>query len=253
MRMTRYSAQQFSSTKTIKRKTGVFSMKSLIRTSMLAMAVSLSAASFNVIAEEVDESKITTPAEAIAALKAGNERFTSGNVLNQDFKEQIAKTAGGQAPFATILSCLDSRIPPEIVFDLGIGDAFVGRVAGNIEDVNMLGSFEFATAAVGTKVVVVMGHTSCGAVIGACGGVELGNLTALLGEIEPAVEIVRTANPGGKICEAPLVDEVSRQNVLKTIADIRESSPVMAGLEADGKLKIVGAMYDISSGTVTWL
>ncbi len=134
---------------------------------------------------EVDESKITSPQAALDALIAGNERFVSGDVINQDFAKQIAKTSTGQKPYATILSCLDSRIPPEIVFDQGIGDVFVGRVAGNIEDVHMLGSFEFATELSGTKLLVVMGHTSCGAVGGACANAKLGSLTHLLTDIQP--------------------------------------------------------------------
>jgi len=203
--------------------------------------------------ESVDEAVITTPDEAIMALKAGNERFLSGDVLDQDFSAQIEATAGGQAPFAGILSCLDSRVPPEILFDQGIGDIFVGRVAGNIEDTNMVGSFEFAGALVNIKLLVVMGHTSCGAVIGACSGAELGNLTALLGQIQPSVDVVAAEFPDGEICEAPLVDRIAMQNVEQTIADIRATSPVLVELETEGKIKIVGAMYDVSTGKVTWL
>ena len=203
--------------------------------------------------ESVDETAITTPDEAIAALKAGNERFVSGNVLNQDFAAQIEATAGGQQPYATILSCLDSRIPPEIVFDQGIGDIFVGRVAGNVEDVNMVGSFEFASALVGTKVLVVMGHTSCGAVKGACADAELGNLTDLLEDLREPVELIEAKHPETDVCVAPHVDHIAEENVRKTIRDIREMSPVLADLENDGKLKIVGAMYDITSGKVTFL
>ena len=203
--------------------------------------------------ESVDETKISTPDEAIAALVAGNERFLSGSTLNQDFAEQIEATAGGQQPYASILSCLDSRIPPEIIFDQGIGDIFVGRVAGNVEDVNMVGSFEFASALVGTKVLVVMGHTSCGAVKGACADAELGNLTTLLGEIREPVELVEAEHPNTDVCVAPHVDHIAELNVQKTIEDIRAMSPVLAELEQEGKLKIVGAMYDIGTGKVTFL
>jgi carbonic anhydrase len=212
--------------------------------------------SANVFAHDhssVDETAITTPDEAIKALQDGNLRFVSGNVLNQDFKAQIEATAGGQQPFAGILSCLDSRVPPEIVFDQGIGDVFVGRVAGNIEDVNMIGSFEFAGELVGVKLLVVMGHTSCGAVKGACAGAELGNLTALLDDIEPAVELVKTGIEEGEMCAAEHIDHMAEANVRQTIEDIRAASPVLVNLEATGKLKIVGAMYDISNGVVTWL
>ena len=171
----------------------------------------------------------------------------------QDFAEQIEATAGGQQPYASILSCLDSRIPPEIIFDQGIGDIFVGRVAGNVEDVNMVGSFEFASALVGTKVLVVMGHTSCGAVKGACADAELGNLTTLLGEIREPVELVEAEHPNTDVCVAPHVDHIAELNVQKTIEDIRAMSPVLAELEQEGKLKIVGAMYDIGTGKVTFL
>ncbi|MEO1246912.1 MAG: carbonic anhydrase family protein [Pseudomonadota bacterium] len=221
-------------------------MKAILASALLLITASA-------FAFEVDESKITTPDEALAALKAGNERFTSGNTLNQDFAKQIEKTGGGQQPYATILSCLDSRIPPEIVFDQGIGDVFVGRVAGNIEDIHMLGSFEFATAAVGTKLLVVMGHTSCGAVGGACQNVKLGNLTHLLTEIRPAVELVQTEHPNADVCAAKHIDQVSEENVRLTVRDIREKSEVIAGLEKEGKLKVVGAMYDITTGEVTFL
>jgi len=143
---------------------------------MRSAALALMLTSTATVAFEVDESKITTPDEALAALTAGNERFVSGKPLNQDFSRQIAKTSEDQQPYATILSCLDSRIPPEIIFDQGIGDVFVGRVAGNVESVNMVGSFEFATALKGVKLLVVMGHTSCGAVAGACQGAKLGKV-----------------------------------------------------------------------------
>lgn len=213
--------------------------------------------SANVFADDhssVDETAVTTPDEAIQALKDGNLRFVSGDVLNQDFKAQIDATAGGQQPFAGILSCLDSRVPPEIVFDQGIGDVFVGRVAGNIEDTNMIGSFEFAGELVGVKLLVVMGHTSCGAVAGACAGAELGNLTALLDDIQPAVELVKAdLEEGAEMCAAQHVDHMAEANVRKTIDDIRSASPVLVELEEEGKLKIVGAMYDISNGVVTWL
>jgi carbonic anhydrase len=202
---------------------------------------------------EVDESKIKTPKQALEALKAGNERFVSGKPLNQDYRKQIEKTSGGQQPYATILSCLDSRVPPEILFDQGIGDLFVGRVAGNIEDIHMLGSFEFAKQVVGTKLLVVLGHTSCGAVIGACQNVKLDNLTHLLSEIRPAVATVEAAHPGKDVCAKPLVDEVAAENVRRTIRDIREKSQVIVDLEKQGKLMVVGAMYDIGTGKVTFL
>lgn len=223
-----------------------------IKTAALAAMIT-GASAMSAMAASVDETKFTTPDEAIAALVAGNERFVSGDVLNQDFSKQIEETASGQSPYAAILGCLDSRVPPEIVFDQGIGDIFVGRVAGNVESTNMTGSFEFASALVGVKVLVVMGHTSCGAVAGSCAAAELGNLTALLGDIRPAVDLVKAENPGKNVCEAPLLDTIAVANVEQTIADIRASSPVISGLEEEGKLKVVGAMYDISTGEVTFM
>jgi carbonic anhydrase len=220
-----------------------------IRSAALATMLASTAA----IAFEVDESKITTPDEAIAALVAGNERFVTGNTLNQDFAKQIDKTASDQKPYATVLSCLDSRVPPEIIFDQGIGDIFVGRVAGNVESVNMVGSFEFASALKGVPLLVVMGHTSCGAVAGACQDAKLGNLTHLLGEIQPAVQLVKKAHPGENACASPLLDDISAVNVNETIKGIRQMSPVLTDLEAKGKLKIVGAMYDITTGKVTFI
>ena len=205
------------------------------------------------MASEVEVGKITSPDEAIAALKAGNERFVTGNMNNQDFAKQIEQTSGGQHPYAAILSCLDSRIPTEIVFDQGIGDVFVGRVAGNVEDVNMVGSFEFAAALKGVKAIVVMGHTSCGAVDGACQNAKLGNLTLLLDEIQPAVELVKLQHPNENVCDAPLVNDISEANVVKTINDIRAKSTIITTLESEGKVKLVGAMYDVSTGKVRFL
>lgn len=226
-------------------------MKRLMMSASFALALGLAASAAQ--AYEVDESKITTPAEALAELKAGNERFLTGNTLKQDFQRQIEKTAGGQAPYATVLSCLDSRIPPEIIFDQGIGDLFIGRVAGNIEDIHMIGSFEFAKGVMGTKLLVVMGHTSCGAVKGACDNAKLGSLTHLLSDIRPTVELIQSRHPGENVCEAPHLDEISEENVRRTIADIREKSTVISDLEDEGKLKVVGAMYDISTGKVRFL
>jgi carbonic anhydrase len=202
---------------------------------------------------QVDETKITTPEEALQALKDGNKRFVNNEPLNQDFQRQIAETANGQKPYAGILSCLDSRVPPEIVFDQGFGDVFVGRVAGNIEDINMLGSFEFATELVGTKLLVVLGHTSCGAVKGACQNAKLGNLTHLLDEIRPAVETIKAKHPDKDVCSPEMIDLVVEQNVIDTIEDIRSKSQVITELEAAGKVMVVGAMYDISTGKVRFL
>ena len=222
-----------------------------MKTALLALGLLAAGAT---AAFEVDEAKITTPDEALAALKAGNARFLSGEVINQDYLRQIEKTAGGQAPYASIISCLDSRVPPEIVFDQGIGDIFVGRVAGNIEDMNLLGSLEFAKEVKQTKLLVVMGHTSCGAVGGAGGDVKLGSLTHLLHEIQPAINLARQEHPEiENICDAAHIDLVAEANVRKTIEDIRNRSRVISDREDSGQLKVVGAMYDVSNGKVTFL
>jgi carbonic anhydrase len=201
-------------------------------------------------AYQVDETKVESPADALEALIAGNQRFVNGTPLNHDYHRQIAETADGQQPYATILSCLDSRVPPEIIFDQGIGDVFVGRVAGNIEDINILGSIEFAKEVVGTKLLVVLGHTSCGAVKGACQDVKLDNLTHLLSEIRPAVAAVEAQHPGEDVCADALIDLVAEENVRDTISDIRARSQIITDLESSGRLMVVGAMYDISTGKV---
>jgi carbonic anhydrase len=234
----------------MRRSTQMGGSKMKISAIIFSLAVFLGTSAF---AYEVDEAKIKTPQDALNALIEGNERFVSGNTLNQDFKKQIEKTAGGQAPYAAVLSCLDSRVPPEILFDQGIGDLFVGRVAGNIEDIHMIGSFEFAKVVVGTKILVVMGHTSCGAVKGACADVKLDNLTHLLSEIRPAVELVETRHPNTDVCADPHVDEIAEENVIRTIKDIRAKSQAITDLEEKGDLIVVGAMYDVSTGKVRFL
>lgn len=192
-----------------------------------------------------------TPDAVLNGLKAGNERFLNRTPLNRDYADQIADTSAGQFPSAVILSCIDSRIPTEVVLDQGIGDVFNARVAGNIVNAEILGSMEFATAVAGAKLVVVMGHTKCGAVMGACDNVDLGNVTSLVTNIRPSVEAV-----AGQTCtssDSSTVDKVASHNVERTIEEIRKQSAIMADLESQGKIKIVGAMYDISNGKVTFM
>lgn len=193
-----------------------------------------------------------TPEAVLKDLMEGNARYVAGEVTDANIPARIEMGANGQNPKAYILSCVDSRVPVEQVFDEGIGDIFVGRVAGNIEDVSQLGSMEFATAAAGAKLVMVLGHEACGAVKGACDHVELGNLTALLDEIEPAVNAVEgfeddQKNSKNKDFVAAVVDK----NVRITVANIRERSEVLANLEKEGKIKIVGALYSLQDGKVT--
>lgn len=193
-----------------------------------------------------------TPQEELAALKEGNLRFINSEKAGHDFHYQINKTKDGQKPYAVILSCLDSRVPPEIVFDQGIGEVFVARIAGNIENDDILGSMEFGTAVTGAKLIVVMGHTKCGAVKGACQNVRLGYLTGLLDKIQPAVAQVKKTNPKFNPESYDDIDHVSEANVRMTVGNIRKKSKIIRDLEAQNKILIVGAMYDISSGKVTF-
>jgi carbonic anhydrase len=190
-----------------------------------------------------------TPDQIIDMMKQGNERFRTGKMSPHDYLAQKRATVTGQYPAAVILSCIDSRAPAEIILDAGIGDTFNARVAGNISNDDLLGSLEFACAVAGAKVVLVMGHTACGAIKGAIDGAQLGNLTGLLNKIKPAVNAThyegeRTSKNG------EFVDEVAKTNVRLTIGAIRERSDVLAGLEKDGKIKIVGSMYRLAGGSV---
>ena len=199
-----------------------------------------------------DEQKALTPDQVIEDLLAGNERYVEGSLSDADIKKRIATSATGQYPKAVILSCLDSRVPVETVFDQGIGDLFVGRVAGNIENEDQIGSMEFATKVAGAKLVMVLGHESCGAVIGACQGVQLGNLTELLEKIQPAVNSVKGFSDKERTVEnSKFVSAVVEQNVKQTVADIRRRSSVLAELEQSGSIKIVGAVYSLQTGKVT--
>lgn len=187
---------------------------------------------------------IHTPDEAILELKDGNNRFLQNKPINTDYKSQIDHTKSDQHPHSLILSCLDSRIPPEIIFDQGIGNIFVARNAGNIEDQNILGSMEFATKVKGTKLIVVMGHNHCGAVKGAVDDVELGHLTQLVNQIKPAI----VQNEDKKL----MLDETSKNSVKRTINDILKLSPVIEELVKKNQVKIVGAYYNLENGKVTF-
>jgi len=162
-------------------------------------------------------------------------------------------TAGGQFPHAVLLSCIDSRAPAEFVFDAGIGDLFNARIAGNVANQDLVGSMEFACAAAGAKLVLVMGHTRCGAVKGACDHVQLGNLTGLLDKIQPAVEAVRNVPGERNSTNSKFVEAVSEANVRLTVARIRELSPILRDLESAGKIQIVGCLYDLGTGRVQFL
>jgi carbonic anhydrase len=201
-----------------------------------------------------EEQSALTPDKVLADLMDGNGRFVADKIGDPEIKKRIANSADGQYPKAVILSCLDSRVPVELVFDQRIGDIFVGRVAGNIEDEDQLGSMEFATKLAGAKLVFVLGHSACGAVKGACDGAKLGNLTALLAKIRPAVDAVQGFKPEERTSKNnEFVEKVIEQNVRQTMADIRKDSPVLAELESSGKIKIVGGIYDLHTGKVTLL
>jgi carbonic anhydrase len=198
--------------------------------------------------------KAMTPAEVLEDLKEGNRRFVEGHLTHRDYLAQAAASASGQYPKAVILSCLDSRVPPEMIFDQGIGDIFVGRIAGNFENTDMLGSMEFATKAAGSRLIVVLGHTSCGAIKGAAQGVELGNLTAMLENFDEALEQARAATSGeAETSSSAFIQAAVEENVRQTMKDILARSPVIAELAASGDVAIVGGVYDLESGRVSWL
>jgi carbonic anhydrase len=195
-----------------------------------------------------------TPNKALDFLKEGNQRFQNNLKANRNLLEQVNDTSEGQFPFATILSCIDSRVSAELVFDQGLGDIFSIRIAGNFSNEDILGSMEFGCKLAGTKLVVVLGHTSCGAIKGACDHARLGNLTALINKIEPAVDAVTEPKDESQRNSQNLefVDKVAEKNVLLTINNIRQHSSVLAEMEDNGEIKIVGAMYDISTGEVVF-
>lgn len=193
-----------------------------------------------------------SPLDAVEILKEGNRRFVKNQHVERDLLEQVSDTAGGQYPFATILSCIDSRVSAELIFDQGVGDIFSARVAGNIVNADLLGSMEFACKLAGTKLLLVLGHTSCGAVKGAVDNAQLGNLTTLLSKIQPAVSAVTEPADAGSRTSGNLifVDNVARKNVTLTIENIRRDSPVLKEMEDSGDIRIMGGMYDINSGEV---
>lgn len=193
------------------------------------------------------------PQDALEILLAGNQRFINGISVNKDLLSKVEITGNSQKPFAAILSCMDSRAPVELLFDQGIGDVFSVRMAGNVTSENVLGSLEYATGVVGSKLLMVMGHTNCGAIKGAIDKVELGNLTQLLDKIQPAVE---QACESGKNCDSSdkeYVNAVSEQNVRNVKQAILDQSPIIRDLVKEGKVLLVGAMYDVETGSVAVL
>jgi carbonic anhydrase len=193
-----------------------------------------------------------TAASALQELKDGNQRFIQKKQLSRDLMQQVSETSTGQFPFATVLSCIDSRVSSELIFDQGIGDIFSVRIAGNFVNEDILGSMEFASKLAGTKLVLVLGHTACGAVKGACDHARLGNLTALINKIEPAVDAVKEPADESmrNSSNIDFVNDVAEVNVKMTIDNIRAQSQVLKEMEDAGEIQILGGMYDINTGEV---
>ncbi len=195
----------------------------------------------------------TTPDQALQMLKDGNKRFVSGRMHQRDLMAQVKATASGQYPFAVVIGCIDSRVPPELVFDQGIGDIFSPRIAGNYVNTDIIGSSEFATRLAGAKLILVLGHTECGAVKGACDNAQLGNLTHTLSNIMPAVYSV-TNVPGARSSNnAAFVQKVAEANVRLSVKALTNRSAVLHDLVAKRNLKVAGAMHDIATGRVTFM
>ena len=199
------------------------------------------------------EQAALTPDAVLTALEEGNGRFVAGTVTKRDHSKMVRDAVAGQYPKAVILSCLDSRIPVEDVFDRGIGDIFVARVAGNFVNTDILGSMEFGCAAAGAKVIVVLGHGRCGAVSGTINNVELGNLTATLQNIRPAVNASTDFEGKQDASNPEFVERVTEENVKLNVEAIRQRSPLLRKMEEEGKVKIVGAMYEMATGQVHFM
>ena len=193
-----------------------------------------------------------TPRKALQFLKEGNDRFINNLKANRNLLEQVNETRDGQWPFATILSCIDSRTSAELIFDQGLGDIFSVRIAGNIVNTDILGSMEFACKVAGSKLIVVLGHSKCGAVKGACDHVKLGNLTELLSKIQPAVYEENTITEDRSSSNSAFVENVSEINVKRNVKNIIERSFVLEQMVENGEIGIVGAMHDIETGLVTF-
>jgi len=197
-----------------------------------------------------DTLKNLTPDGALQILKEGNQRFINNLKTNRNLLQQVNETAEGQFPFAAILSCMDSRTSAELIFDQGLGDIFSIRVAGNILNEDILGSMEFAVEIVGSRIILVLGHTKCGAIIGACNKVELGHLTGLLNKIQPAIENEKETATERNGSNIAFVQKVTYLNVLHTIRQIRKQSEIIKRFETAGKIRLVGGIYSVETGLV---
>ena len=194
-----------------------------------------------------------TPQKALQMLKEGNTRFVQGNMIQRDLMQQVKATAGGQFPFAALVSCIDSRESGQLIFDQGIGDIFNARVAGNFVNDDILGSLEFACAVAGAKLIVVLGHTECGAIRGACDDVVMGNLTRTLANIKPAVAAVSGYESNRTSANNAFVKAVTDKNVVLTVERIRERSPILREMIKKGQIALTGAIYDVHTGKVTFM
>ena len=193
-----------------------------------------------------------TPSLALEILKEGNERFVNNIKAHRNLLEQVNETKSGQFPFAAILSCIDSRTSAELIFDQGLGDIFSIRIAGNILNDDILGSMEFACKIAGSKLIVVLGHTKCGAIEGACDDIKLGNITGLLNKIKPAIAVETETQTERNSKNKAFVENVTKNNVTITVQKVKEQSPLLHELEQSGKIKIVGGLYDLDTGKVTF-
>jgi carbonic anhydrase len=193
-----------------------------------------------------------TPAEALARLKEGNARFVANRRIDRDLLQQVGETGSGQYPFAIVLGCVDSRVSPELVFDQGIGDIFTARIAGNFVNADILGSMEFACKVAGAKLIFVLGHSHCGAIMGAVDEAQLGNLTGMLNKLKPAIEGIPAPAGGASSQNAAFVQQVAQKNVELTMEAIRQQSPVLREMLEEGEIQIAGGMYDIETGVVTF-
>jgi carbonic anhydrase len=200
-----------------------------------------------------DRQTALTPSAAVQNLKDGNARFVAGASVHCDLMSQLRATAAGQAPFAVVVGCIDSRVPPEFVFDQQIGDIFVARVAGNFVNTDIIGSLEFATKLAGAKAIVVLGHSDCGAVKGAVDDVKLGNLTATLANIRPSVAKVANLMGPHTSKDRPFVQAVAEQNAKDAAALLLSRSAVLQDSVSAGRLKVAAAMHDLDTGVVSWI
>ena len=191
-----------------------------------------------------------TPSMAIEILKDGNKRFVSNLKFNRNLLQQVNETRNGQWPFATVLSCIDSRTSAELIFDQGLGDIFSVRIAGNIVNEDILGSMEFACKLAGSKFIVVLGHTKCGAVKGACDHIEMGNLTVLLSKLQPAVDEETVTKEDRHSTNSEFVENVASINVRRTVNDVMQRSPILNEMIQSGEIGICGAMYNVETGVV---